>query len=158
MTKVTAMIKCAALFLCVGTLVAADEGSDSSVSGPITAKMTATQAGKDLALSVTLKISPPAHIYAPSEPAGRFTPVSILLDLPAGVSLEKSWRFPNPINAGGDRVYIGTLQAHCLLTVPSKLAGSTLHIRASLRYQACTDDACWPVASLPLSATIHFDP
>jgi len=126
---------------------------------PVSARMTVDRGemhtNEAIGLVVTFIVATPAHIYAHNEPANRSTPMSIKLDLPKGVTVEKDWLFTEPIKTKeGDLIYVGLNQARCTLKVSSGVSARTLHITAQMRYQACTDEACWPPESLPVSVTI----
>jgi len=44
-------------------------------------------------------------------------------------------------------VYEGTVRFPFRVTVPSGFSGNTLRVRAVVRYQACTDEVCYPPRS-----------
>jgi hypothetical protein len=147
------------LILSISCGRAASDDSDSSAPRPVSAKMKVerddARAGETGDLVLTINVASPAHIYAPNEPTNRSTPTSIKLELPKGVELAKDWSFPSSIKTKeGDLIYIGSNQARCTLRISAGVPARTLHIRAQMRYQACTDEACWLPESLPVSVTI----
>ena len=50
-------------------------------------------------------------------------------------------------------VYEGTVTFPFNLTVPSSFKGSTVRVRAVVRYQACTDEVCYPPKSKEVTLT-----
>jgi len=147
------------LILPISRATAAGDDSDSTAPRPVSAKMKVerddVRAGEMVDLVLTINVAAPAHIYAPGEPANRSTPTTIKLELPKGVILAKDWSFPSPTKTReGDLIYIGSNQARCTLKISTGVSTRTLHIQAQMRYQACTDEACWPPESLPVSVAI----
>ncbi len=50
-------------------------------------------------------------------------------------------------------VYEGTVSFSFNLTVPANFKGNTVRVRAVVRYQACTDEVCYPPRSKEITLT-----
>ena len=110
-------------------------------------------AGK-IALHVDVTPKPNIHVYAPG--AKEFSAVSLVLTPRAGVTTGKPvYPAADPAPVGEDDVpaYRKTFRITQPITVQA--AKEDVVIAGVLNYQACDDRLCYPVASLPVSWTIH---
>ena len=57
-----------------------------------------------------------------------------------------------PIN-----VYEGTVKFPFTVTVPANFTGDSIHVRATVKYQACTNEVCYPPKSkeITITAKVH---
>lgn len=53
-------------------------------------------------------------------------------------------------------VYEGTVSFPFTLTVPANFKGNTVRVRAVVRYQACTDEVCYPPKSKEITLTARI--
>ena len=53
-------------------------------------------------------------------------------------------------------VYEGTVSFGFNLTVPANFKGDTVRVRAVVRYQACTDEVCYPPRSKEITLTARI--
>lgn len=52
-------------------------------------------------------------------------------------------------------VYEGTVRFPFTVTVPASFKGSTVRVRAVVRYQACTDEVCYPPRTKEVTLTAN---
>jgi len=55
------------------------------------------------------------------------------------------------------RVYEGRTPFSFNITVPSNFSGNTLRVRATVRYQACTNEVCYPPTSKTVNLTARVN-
>jgi DsbC/DsbD-like thiol-disulfide interchange protein len=130
----------------LGTLLFAAAASGQTVTGSITGG--SVQKGKSARGTVVLSIPGGLHVNS-SRPGNQYQiPTSVRLSAtgarvsgptyPRGVN--RKFQFSDEfIN-----VYEGTVRFPFTVTVPAGFKGSTVSVRAVVRYQACTDEVCYP--------------
>lgn len=137
-------------FLTLVLAVSASEASAQTVSGSIGNGTVA----KGARARGTIVLSIPGHLHVnSSKPSSEYLiATSIRLSggngarvsgvtYPRGVN--RKFQFSEtPIN-----VYEGTVRFPFTVTVPANFKGNTISVRAVVRYQACTDEICYPPKS-----------
>ena len=116
--------------------------------------------GRSLTLRLAMTPAAGIHVYAPGNPD--YIPVSITLQLPAGVQADPAVYPPGEDYVFGElkeivKVYSRPFEVRQRITVTraaARAAGSALTIDGSVRYQACTDKVCFPPATAPVSLTV----
>lgn len=143
----------------------ADELSvpDPSPSEPVKAVMEfrpgSVSAGAEGELVVSIRIARAHYLHAKADPGGKFTPLGIEVELPSGIAGTRDWQFPPPeTGRTGAPVYRERVLLRRPLRVKSSAAARSLVITGKLRYQACTEDLCWPPRTLELSAPVSIQP
>ena len=137
------------LGLVLGSFLFATAVSGQTVTGSITGG-TASK-GKAARGSVVLSIPAGLHVNS-SRPGNRYQiPTSVRLSA-AGARVSGP-SYPRGINRKFQfsdtviNVYEGTVRFPFTVTVPAGFRGNTVSIRAVVRYQACTDEVCYPPRS-----------
>lgn len=127
---------------------------------PVTASMEATpralMAGQTFQIVVHVTVANAHHIYATNSIGKPFVPTTLEVTLPAGVETTGPWIPPEPIRRGnGDLIYTDSISfvrpARLKMNIPS----GRRSIAGELRYQACTEELCWPPRTLQFSASIE---
>jgi hypothetical protein len=152
------------LLLACSTAPASQPGTEFAlpapdVETPVTAGMRVVPAqdGRGILFEVEIRarIAPSYHIYATNETRGPFAPVSVKLTLPQGVEAQGDWIASKPVRAKDDRlIYTNSVVLRHSLRVVSNAPTKTLSIKAELRFQACSDDFCWPPRTIEISAPL----
>jgi DsbC/DsbD-like thiol-disulfide interchange protein len=105
-------------------------------------------------LFVDIAPKPKMHVYAPGEKEG--IPVSLSIEPSTGVKAAQP-QFPPPQKYFfaplklTQLVYSKPFRITQPVTLAGPLAGQTLTIKGTLRYQACDDTVCYLPKSVPLS-------
>jgi hypothetical protein len=121
----------------------------------MTIRPASVSAGGTVEIQVAVRVARAHYVHAASGPGDRFTPLGIDVALPAGVEASKGWVFPAPQNGRtGAPEYRDAVLLKRTVTVLPTVAPQTLVFRGELRYQACTDELCWPAGRLKLSAPL----
>jgi DsbC/DsbD-like thiol-disulfide interchange protein len=111
-------------------------------------------AGKKIALHVDVTPKPNIHVYAPG--AKEFSAVSLVLTPQVGVTAGKPvYPAAHPALVGEDDVPAYRKPFRITQPITVQAAKEDVVIAGVLHYQACDDRLCYPVASLPVSWTIH---
>lgn len=130
----------------VGMIILAAAAFGQDVSGSIAGG--AVDKGKAARGTIVLSIPGGLHVNS-SRPGNRYQiPTSVRLSAqgarvsgptyPRGVN--RKFQFSDTsIN-----VYEGTVRFPFTVTVPAGFRGNTVRVRAVVRYQACTDEVCYP--------------
>ena len=116
--------------------------------------------GRSVTLRLAMTPAAGIHVYAPGNPD--YIPVSVTLQLPAGVQADPPVYPPGEDYVFGEpaeivKVYSRPFEVRQRITVTraaARTAGSALAIDGSVRYQACTDKVCFPPATAPVSLTV----
>jgi len=116
--------------------------------------------GRPVMLRLAMTPAPGIHVYAPGNPD--YIPVSVTLQLPAGVHADPAVYPPGEDYVFGElkeivKVYTRPFEVRQRITVTraaARSAGSALTIDGSVRYQACTDKVCFPPATAPVSLMV----
>ena len=136
---------------------------EPSRSEPVKAAMrihpASVSAGGTVEILVAIRVARAHYLHATSGSGDKFTPLGIDVTLPAGVEAIKEWEFPAPkTGRSGAPEYRDALLLKRLLTVSSTLPPQTMLFDGVLRYQACTDELCWPPGRMKLSAPLLIRP
>jgi len=121
-----------------------------SIAGPI-------MKGKAAHGAVTISIPAGLHVNS-NRPSSQYAiPTTVKLNA-SGIKLgivsyprgtNRKFEFTEtPIN-----VYEGTVKFPFTVTVPASFAGDTVHVRATVKYQACTNEVCYPPKSKEITIT-----
>jgi DsbC/DsbD-like thiol-disulfide interchange protein len=116
--------------------------------------------GRSVTLRLAMTPAAGIHVYAPGN--ADYIPVSVTLELPAGVQADPAVYPPGEDYVFGElkeivKVYTRPFEVRQRITVTraaARAAGSALTIDGSVRYQACTDKVCFPPATAPVSLTV----
>ena len=132
---------------------------EPSPSEPVKAAMTVrpenVSAGDVAELLVYLRIAKAHYLHAPAKSSGYAIAVTMDAVLPDGVEAAGDWIFPPPLKGQGDSlIYRDSLILRRAIRVSSRAAPQTLMLTGSLRFQACTDELCWPPALIQVSAPL----
>ncbi|MBL8122726.1 MAG: protein-disulfide reductase DsbD N-terminal domain-containing protein [Pyrinomonadaceae bacterium] len=126
-----------------------------SVSGSITGG-SVTRGGSAKG-SIVLTIPGGLHVNS-SRPASEYAiPTTVRLS-GAGVRISGP-TFPRGVNRKFQfsentiNVYEGTVRFPFTVTVPTGFKGDTVRLRAVVRYQACTDEVCYPPRNKEITIT-----
>ena len=126
-----------------------------SVSGSITGG-SVTRGGSATG-SIVLTIPGGLHVNS-SRPASEYAiPTTVRLS-GAGVRISGP-TFPRGVNRKFQfsentiNVYEGTVRFPFTVTVPTGFKGDTVRLRAVVRYQACTDEVCYPPRNKEITIT-----
>jgi hypothetical protein len=135
-----------------------DDVPAPSSSKPVTAKMRANAKvvarGGALQLTVRLRVAGGHHIL-PMKTPEPFIPTTLKLAPPDGLETGGDWLTPEPQTAAdGARIYTVAVEFRRTLKVRPDAPVGTVTAAVELRYQACTDELCWPPESIPLSTTL----
>jgi DsbC/DsbD-like thiol-disulfide interchange protein len=119
------------------------------------------QRGRVIRAMVTIDIPSGFHINS-NRPLAKFLiPTSLKVEAPAGVRVGpvgfpparlRSFSFsPDKLS-----VYEGRVMLRFNVNVPQNFSGDELNLRASLRYQSCNDEACFPPVTreVPMSIAV----
>jgi len=107
---------------------------------------------------VHIRIAGAHFIHAQDDPGGPFVPVTVNARLPEGVEPIGNWHFPTPDKGRGNTlVYRDSLTLRRTLRVVSGSAPATLTVIGELQYQVCTDELCWPLGKIELSARLTIE-
>ena len=113
--------------------------------------------GKAARGSIVLSIPGGLHVNS-SRPASEYAiPTTVRL---SGTGLRVSGpTYPRGVNRKFQfsenqiNVYEGTVRFPFTVTVPRGFKGDTVRVRAVVRYQACTDEVCYPPSSKEVTLT-----
>ena len=148
-------MKMRSLGLIVGIVVFATAAFGQDVTGSITGG--AVTKGRAAKGTVVLSIPGGLHVNS-SRPGNRYQiPTNVRLsaqgarvsgpNYPRGIT--RKFQFSDTtIN-----VYEGTVRFPFTVTVPAGFRGDTVRVRAVVRYQACTDEVCYPPRNKEITMT-----
>lgn len=142
-------------FILVTVFFLVNEVSAQSVSGSIgTIKRGGSARG-----TITLSIPGGLHVNS-NRPGSEYAiPTVVTLSSPnakvSGVSYPlgkaRSFSYSN----GTVRIYEGQTRFGFTVSVPANFKGNTVKIRAVVRYQACTDEVCYPPKTKEVTLTAN---
>ena len=137
------------------------ESTKPSSSQPVTAAMqiipTEVRNGVTFELLVSLEIAGAHHVYASNIVGKPFIPLSLNVTLPDGIEALNDWIAPAPSRTKtGELVYTDSVSFRRSLRVGSNVPAGPLLIKGDLRYQACTEELCWPPRTIDLSSSINI--
>jgi Thiol:disulfide interchange protein DsbD, N-terminal len=132
---------------------------EPSASDPVKAAMqirpAATAPGASIDAIVYARIAPAHYLHAASALDTTFKPLSIELKLPDTLESSEDWQFPQPVKIHGDTLgYRESVTIRRSLRVPVDADPQTVTLSGKLRFQACTDELCWPPGEIALSAPL----
>ena len=141
--------------LVFGTIVFAAAAFGQDVSGSIAGG--AVDKGKAARGSVVLSIPGGLHVNS-SRPGNRYQ-IPTNVRLTAQGARVTGPNYPRGINRKFQfsdttiNVYEGTVRFPFTVTVPAGFRGNTLRVRAVVRFQACTDEVCYPPRTKEVTIT-----
>jgi hypothetical protein len=112
-------------------------------------------AGKATTVKLQFSVKSGYHINANHPYSDLQIPTELKLDLPANFNLGKV-TYPQGIDITLSfspekfKVYTGDFTVEAALSAPRSMAPGSYHVDGVLRYQACTDHACYPPKKLPV--------
>ena len=127
---------------------------------PVTAAMFCENAS-DKTDPVTLKvwikvlIARGHYIYAPSDAGGPFRTLSVNLKTPSTATNEEDWQFPSSNAMNGHAVYYDSVVMHRQLRLSDETVSE---LDATVQFQVCNEDVCYPPAKLQLTSSIGRSP
>jgi len=133
--------------------------TEPSPSNPVVAAMkfnppTATPGGAS-ELLIYVRIARAHYVHASSEAKLSFLPLKVSMQLPKELQGQGSWHYPQPESeSGGESVYRNALLLRLPIKVASDVPASTLEVNGELSFQVCTDELCWPLQSVDVSAPL----
>ena len=136
---------------------------DPSPSEPVTAAMRidpqGASAGDSVELLVYVRIAR-AHFVHAAHPTDRvFAPVEMTVALPEGITAQGEWRFPPPEHGRGDSlVYRNSMLLRRRLKVTANASLQTVVANGELSFEVCSDELCWPLRKIELSAPLTIQP
>jgi hypothetical protein len=141
--------------------MADSQGASSGLSlgQPVTATMetipSEVGAGDTCEILVRVKIAAAHHVYASNIVGKPFIPITISLTLPKDVEALGDWIGPEPVlRKNGEFVYTDSALFRRRLRVGVNVPPGPLSIKSEMRYQACTEELCWPPRTIQLSSSI----
>ena len=148
-------------------------GPGKAETAHLTVETTASDAvvapGARFAVMADIAPKPRMHVYSPDQTS--YIPVTLEIGTNDAVKVHAP-RFPpseeylfKPLNER-QRVYSRPFRIVNELTVAltpavrerARMAGATLTVSGSLRYQACDDTLCYPPVAVPLTWTVGLEP
>lgn len=139
----------------LGTLLFATAASGQTVTGSISNGT--VQKGKSARGSVVLSI--PGGLHTNSNKPGNRYQIPTTVRLTATGARVSGPTYPRGVNRKFQfsetviNVYEGTVRFPFTVTVPAGFRGNTVSVRAVVRYQACTDEVCYPPRNKEITIT-----
>ena len=141
--------------LVLGSLLLVSAANAQTVTGSISGGT--VNKGKTARGSVVLSVPGGLHVNS-SRPGNKYQiPTSIRLSAsgarvsgptyPRGTN--RKFQFSDEVI----NVYEGTIRFPFTVTVPTGFRGNTVSVRAVVKYQACTDEVCYPPRSKEITMT-----
>lgn len=141
--------------LFLGSLLLVSAASGQTVTGSITGGT--VEKGKAARGSVVLTIPGGLHVNS-SRPGNRYQ-IPTAIRLSAAGARVSGPTYPRGINRKFQfsdetiNVYEGTVRFPFTVTIPAGFRGSTVSVRAVVKYQACTDEVCYAPRSKEITMT-----
>lgn len=147
--KISAIIFCALVFSAAAISVNAQAIGVSGSVGPV-------NRGGSVRATVTMSIPGGLHVNS-NRPGNEYQiPTSVRVTVTGGkagaVTYPRGVSRKFGFSDGAINVYEGRKSFTFNVTVPASFKGSSVRIRAVVRYQACTDEVCYP----PTSKTVNL--
>lgn len=146
-------------FLLVITIlfVAALSASAQTVSGSIAGgSVTKGRAAKG---SIVLSIPGGLHVNSNRPNSEYAIPTTVRLSASgarvSGVTFPRGTNRKFQFSESTINVYEGTVRFPFTVTVPASFKGTTVRVRAVVRYQACTDEVCYPPRTKEVTLTAN---
>lgn len=139
----------------LGTLLFATAASGQTVTGSISNGT--VQKGKSARGTVVLSI--PGGLHTNSNKPGNRYQIPTTVKLTATGARVSGPTYPRGVNRKFQfsdtviNVYEGTVRFPFTVTVPAGFRGNTVSVRAVVRYQACTDEVCYPPRNKEITIT-----
>ncbi|MQA30833.1 MAG: hypothetical protein GEU82_13545 [Luteitalea sp.] len=131
-------------------------GPKPSAVQRVTAATSTTPQAPAGKVALHVDVTPKANIHVYAAGAKEFTAVSLVLTPRADVTLGKPvYPAADPALPGQDDVPAYRKTFRITQPIAIRPANEPVVIAGVLNYQACDDRLCYPVASLPVSWTIH---
>jgi len=134
--------------------------TEPSPSNPVVAAMkfnppTARPGGAS-ELLIYVRIARAHYVHASSEAKSTFSPLKVSMQLPKELQGQGSWHYPQPDSkkSSGESVYRNALLLRLPIKIASDVPASTLEANGKLSFQVCTDELCWPLQSVDVSAPL----
>ena len=126
---------------------------EPSAANPVKVAMrirpAAAAPGESVDAIVYARIAPAHYLHAASDSDTTFKPVSIELKLPDTLESSEDWQFPPPIEIHGEaRGYRESVLIRRSLRIATDAKPQTITLSGTLRFQACTDELCWPTPAI----------
>lgn len=135
--------------------IGASEAGGQTVSGSV-GNGTVSR-GKTVRGVITLDIPAGLHVNSNKPDSEYSIPTTVRLTAPgakvSGVSYPAGKNRKFQFSENSINVYEGRVSFPFGVTVPSNFSGSTLRVRALIRYQACTDEVCYPPRTKDITIT-----
>lgn len=129
------------------------------VMGTMTSLPDRLQAGDAFELRVSVKIDSAHHIYASNTVRSPFVPATLEVALPDGVEALGTWNGPEPKRSrGGECIYTDTVEFRRAFRLQTNVPPGSMSIRGEFRFQACTDELCWPPRTIALATSLRVNP
>jgi hypothetical protein len=121
-----------------------------SGSHPVTAaivchRFSDTANGRFFDVWIKLMIATGHHVYAPTTQAETFQPLSVDMSSESGLVGVGDWTFPPPMQLNGSAVYVESVLLHRRFR---STVDADARIQATIRYQVCNEDVCFPPATI----------
>lgn len=91
------------------------------------------------------------YIYAADKTESPFRPLAIEMSQLDGETIGVDWKFPVSTDHNGNAVYYDSVLVHRQIRLPMD---TTPGLKATLQFQVCNEDVCYPPATLELTGTI----
>ena len=139
----------------IGTFLLAAAAGAQTVTGSISGGT--VQKGKAARGTVVLSI--PGGLHTNSNRPGNKYQIPTTIRLSAPGARVSGPTYPRGVNRKFQfsetviNVYEGTVRFPFTVTVPAGFRGNTVSVRAVVRYQACTDEVCYPPRNKEITIT-----
>ena len=149
------------LFICIAIIAFAFVANVTDASGQtVSGSIGNGTVGKGTAARGTIVLSIPGNLHVnSSKPNSEYLiPTSIRVTGGSGARVGRV-TYPRGVNRKFQfsqtplNVYEGTVRFPFTVTVPANFKGNTISVRAVVRYQACTDEVCYPPKSREITLT-----
>ncbi|MCU0718511.1 MAG: protein-disulfide reductase DsbD N-terminal domain-containing protein [Pirellula sp.] len=123
---------------------------------PVTAAMQMQRVSVDKSIAtwnvwVKISIARGHYIYAADNTEGPFRPLAIKMPQLDGETAVVDWTFPVSTEHNGNTVYYDSVLVRRQIRLP---INSTPGLSATLQFQVCNEDVCYPPATLELTGSI----
>ena len=134
--------------------------AEPSASEPVTGALQVpaqVRAGERFDVQINLRIAGRHHIYATTGVREPFVPTKLEFHFPDGISPMGVYVLPTPERArNGDAIYTDNLIVRQSCRARPNVSTGTVSIQCEVRYQACTDELCWPPRTIQLASKINL--
>jgi len=143
------------LFISTLVLLATAAANAQSVSGSITGG-SVTRGSKARGV-ITMSIPSGLHVNS-NRPSSQYA-IATTVKVSSSGATTSAVSYPRGANRKFDfsedtiNVYEGTVRFPFSLTVPKSVSGNVVRVRATVRYQACTNEVCYPPKTKDITFT-----